>query len=59
MAERWKKAGEQAGKIWCENLDSAIDLSGHFNIQAKDACDGKTVVENRGMGLIVETIAPQ
>ena len=58
MAERWKKAEEQASKIWCENLDSAIDLSGHFNIQAKDTYDGKTVVENKGMGLIVETIDP-
>ena len=57
MAERWKQAEEKANKIWRENRDSVIDLSGHFS-STTDFYDGKTIVENRGMGLIVETIDP-
>lgn len=58
MAERWKQAEEKVNKIWRENPDSVIDLSGHFSSSATDFYDGKTVVQNKGMGLIVETIDP-
>ena len=58
MTERWKQMEERVNKAWRENKDSVIDLSGHFNYQTKDVYDGKTVVENKGMGLIVETIQP-
>ena len=58
MAERWRQAEEEANKIWKENRGSAIDLSGHFSSSVTDFYDGKTIVENRGMGLIVETIDP-
>jgi len=58
MAERWKQAEETANKIWKENRDSAIDLSGYFSSRTTDSYDGKTIVENKGMGLIVETIDP-
>ena len=58
MAERWKQAEEEADKIWRENRGQAIDLSGHFSGKAADTYDGKKVVENKGMGFIIETIQP-
>lgn len=35
-----------------------IDLSGRFSSKRVDSYDGKKVVENKGMGLIIETIQP-
>lgn len=58
MAERWKQMEERVNKAWKENRGSVIDLSGHFSSSVTDFYDGKTVVENKGMGLIVETIDP-
>ena len=58
IAERRTQMEERVNKAWRENRDNVIDLSGHFNYQTKDIYDGKTVVENKGMGLIVETIQP-
>lgn len=58
VAERRTQMEERVNKAWRENRDNVIDLSGHFNYQTKDIYDGKTVVENKGMGLIVETIQP-
>lgn len=58
MAERWKRAEEEANKIWRENRDRVIDLSGYFSEGTAGACDGRTIIENKGMGLIVETIQP-
>ena len=55
IAERRTQMEERVNKAWRENRDNVIDLSGHFNYQTKDIYDGKTVVENKGMGLIVET----
>lgn len=49
---------EKGNKIWLEDQDSVIDLSGRFSSKRVDSYDGKTVVENKGMGLIVETIQP-
>lgn len=49
---------EKGNKIWLEDQDSVIDLSGHFSSKRVDSYDGKKVVENKGMGLIVETIQP-
>lgn len=58
MAERWKADEKRINEYWREHRDSAIDLSGYFTSKAVDAYDGKTVVENKGMGIIVETIRP-
>ena len=49
---------EKGNKIWLEDQDSVIDLSGHFSSKRVDSYDGKKIVENKGMGLIVETIQP-
>lgn len=49
---------EKGNKIWLEDQDSVIDLSGRFNSKRVDSYDGKKVVENKGMGLIIETIQP-
>ena len=49
---------EKGNKIRLENQDSVIDLSGRFSNRSVDSYDGKTVVDNKGMGLIVETIQP-
>ena len=58
MSGRWKKEEKEANQIWRENLGSAIDLTPHFTRKTTDSYDGKTVVENKGMGFIVETIDP-
>lgn len=58
MAERQKQLEQEVNKAWKENRDSVIDLSGHFSSSVADFYDGKTIVENKGMGLIVETIDP-
>ena len=49
---------EKGNKILLEDQDSVIDLSGRFSSKRVDSYDGKKVVENKGMGLIVETIQP-
>lgn len=54
----WKQAEERINRIWRENRDSVIDLSGHFAARSVDTYDGKTVVENKAPGLIVETYDP-
>lgn len=58
MAERWKAEEKRVNEYWREHRDEAIDLSGHFSSKRVDSYDGKKVVENKGMGLIVETIQP-
>lgn len=58
MTERQKQLEQEVNKAWKENRDSVIDLSGHFSSSMADFYDGKTIVENKGMGLIVETIDP-
>ena len=58
MAERQKQLEQEVNKAWKENRDSVIDLSGHFSSSVADFYDCKTIVENKGMGLIVETIDP-
>ena len=58
MAERWKAEEKRVNEYWREHRDEAIDLSGHFSSKRVDSYDGKKVVENKGMGLIIETIQP-
>ena len=58
MAERWKAEEKRVNEYWQEHRDEAIDLSGHFSSKRVDSYDGKKVVENKGMGLIIETIQP-
>ena len=58
MTERQKQLEQEVNKAWKENRDSVIDLSRHFSSSMADFYDGKTIVENKGMGLIVETIDP-
>ena len=58
VAERWKAAEERVNEYWREHRDEAIDLSGHFSGRRVDSYDGKQVVENEGMGLIVGTVQP-
>lgn len=58
LAERWRKAEEEINRYWHGKLDSAIDLTPLFSGRVSDSYDGKTVVENKGLGLIVETIDP-
>ena len=58
MAERWKAAEKRANEYWREHRDEAIDLTSQLGGKRVDSYDGKTVVENKGMGLIVETIQP-
>ena len=58
MAERWKAEEKRVNEYWREHRDSAIDLSGQFSSKRVDSYDGKKVVENKGIGLIIETIQP-
>ena len=58
MAERWKAEEKRANEYWREHRDEAIDLTPQLGGKRVDSYDGKKVVENKGMGLIVETIQP-
>lgn len=58
MAERWKAEEKRANEYWREHRDEAIDLTPQLGSKRVDSYDGKTVVENKGMGFIIETIQP-
>lgn len=58
MAERWKAEEKRVNEYWREHRDEAIDLTPQLGGKRVDSYDGKKVVENKGMGLIVETIQP-
>ena len=58
MAERWKEEEKRANKYWREHRDEAIDLTPQLGGKRVDSYDGKTIVENKGMGFIIETIQP-
>ncbi len=58
MADRWKAEEKRVNAYWREHRDEAIDLTPQLSGKRVDSYDGKTVVENQGMGLIVETIQP-
>ena len=58
MADRWKAEEKRVNAYWREHRDEAIDLTPQLSGKRVDSYDGKTVVENQGMGLTVETIQP-
>lgn len=58
MAERWKEEEKRANEYWREHRDEAIDLTPQLGGKRVDSYDGKTIVENKGMGFIIETIQP-
>lgn len=58
MAERWKAEEKRANEYWREHRDEAIDLTPQLGSKRVDSYDGKTIVENKGMGFIIETIQP-
>lgn len=58
MAERWKAEEKRVNEYWQEHRDEAIDLTPQLGSKRVDSYDGKTVVENKGMGFIIETIRP-
>lgn len=58
MAERWKAEEKRVNEYWREHRDEAIDLTPQLGSKRVDSYDGKTVVENKGMGFIIETIQP-
>ena len=58
MAERWKEEEKRVNEYWREHRDEAIDLTPQLGGKRVDSYDGKTVVENKGMGFIIETIQP-
>lgn len=61
MAERWKAEEKRANEYWREHRDEAIDLTPQLRGKGTSSTDyynGKTVVENKGMGFIIETIDP-
>ena len=58
MAERWKEEEKRANEYWREHRDEAIDLTPQLGSKRVDSYDGKTIVENKGMGFIIETIQP-
>ena len=58
MAERWKAEEKRANEYWREHRDEAIDLTPQLDGKRVDSYDGKTIVENKGMGFIIETIRP-
>lgn len=58
MAERWKAEEKRVNEYWREHRDEAIDLTPQLGSKRVDSYDGKTIVENRGMGFIIETIQP-
>lgn len=58
MAERWKTAEKRANEYWREHRDEAIDLTPRLVGKRVDSYDGKTVVENQGMGIMVGSIQP-
>ena len=61
MAERWKAEEKRVNEYWREHRDEAIDLTPQLRGKGTPSTDyysGKTVVENKGMGFIIETIDP-
>lgn len=61
MAERWKAEEKRANEYWREHRDEAIDLTPQLRGKGTPSTDyynGKTIVENKGMGFIIETIDP-
>lgn len=61
MAERWKAEEKRVNEYWREHRDEAIDLTPQLQgkeTPSTDYYNGKTVVENKGMGFIIETIDP-
>lgn len=61
MAERWKAEEKRANEYWREHRGEAIDLTPQLRGKGTPSTDyynGKTVVENKGMGFIIETIDP-
>lgn len=58
MAERWKEEEKRVNEYWREHRDEAIDLTPQLGGKRVDSYDGKTIVENKGMGFIIETIQP-
>ena len=58
MAERWKTEEKRVNEYWREPRDEAIDLTPQLGSKRVDSYDGKTIVENKGMGFIIETIQP-
>lgn len=61
MAERWKAEEKRVNEYWREHRDEAIDLTPQLRGKGTPSIDyynGKTVVENKGMGFIIETIDP-
>lgn len=61
MAERWKAEEKRVNEYWREHWDEAIDLTPQLRGKGTPSTDyysGKTVVENKGMGFIIETIDP-
>jgi len=61
MAERWKAEEKRVNEYWREHRDEAIDLTPQLRGKGTPSTDyynGKTIVENKGMGFIIETIDP-
>lgn len=61
MAERWKAEEKRVNEYWREHRDEAIDLTPQLRGKGTPSTDyysGKAVVENKGMGFIIETIDP-
>ena len=61
MAERWKAEEKRVNEYWREHRDETIDLTPQLRGKGTPSTDyynGKTVVENKGMGFIIETIDP-
>lgn len=58
MAKRWEADEKRVNEYWREHRDEAIDLTPQFSSRQVDSYDGKTVIENKGMGFIIETIRP-
>ena len=62
MAERWKAEEKRANEYWREHRDEAIDLTPQLRGKGTSSTDyynGKTVVENKGMGFIIEKVGGQ